>query len=82
MILPPRKHTIPGIPTTEVALMAAKRNAISKESERRDPCARPTGSLPNEPNMDIAGDAWAARHNGEIWNNESGFRNQADGFFD
>lgn len=62
--------------------MAAKRNVISKESERRDPCARPTGSLPNEPNMDIAGEAWATRHNAEIWNNENGFRNQADGFFD
>ena len=56
MILPPREHTIPSIPTAEVVLMAAKRNVISKESERREPCARPSGSLPNEPNIDIAGE--------------------------
>jgi len=70
--------------------MAAKRNMISRESSK---CAFPgclqstrtgfaAGSLPNEPNMGIAGEASAARHNADIWDNENGFRNQADGCFD
>jgi hypothetical protein len=32
--------------------------------------------------MGIAGEASAARHNADIWDNENGFRNQADGCFD
>jgi hypothetical protein len=70
--------------------MAAKRNVISKKSSESDLSGRiqstgasfAVGSLPNEPNIDIAGEAWAARHNAEIWGNENRFRDQADGFFD
>ena len=70
--------------------MAAKRNVISKKSSESDLSGRiqstgasfAVGSLPNEPNMDIADEAWATRHNAELWKNENGFRNQADGFFD
>ena len=90
MILPREEPTIPSIPTAEVALMAAKRNMISRQSSECPLRVRlqSTGtgfaaaSLPNEPNMDIAGEASAARHNADIWDNENGFRNQADGFFD
>jgi hypothetical protein len=90
MILPPQEPTIPSIPTAEVVLMAAKRNVISKKSSESDLSGRiqstgasfAVGSLPNEPNIDIAGEAWAARHNAEIWGNENRFRDQADGFFD
>jgi hypothetical protein len=30
----------------------------------------------------IFGESWASAYNTEIWNDDGGFRNQADGFFE
>ncbi|MFZ0230682.1 MAG: hypothetical protein WAL41_27915 [Mycobacterium sp.] len=39
------------------------------------------GSLPVTSNTHIVCETWAARNNAETWDNENGFRNQADGYF-
>lgn len=58
--------------------MATNHQMMSKKPERDE---RPNYSLPIEQGADTTNAPLAARHNADIWDNENGFRNQADGYF-